>query len=560
MTESDSSNDSLLYLNLRSRRVEKAETDPSRRCTLVAGWPRRSEEKMYDEQDEKSEGEEITHPSAPLYPTDALRQMDEMTDYILREKNEAAQLAERTDEDSARLLAQRQEEIGALQRTLQRMHETYESARPLRTSTPTGSAYWRESAETAQTEECREPAATEAEERVTAPSTATEQTEPQRTRQVKFIQQFSDDEIRATERDRSRPAERNYRRTPTRSRSTSQGSREREECVTIPAALLVRTLAASGTKAISDTAVAPKPFTGRSSQDPEVWLEYFERYCDFRQLADEDRLKLLGILLHEGAADWFSTLPRARKATYNELLAAFKGNYYKSPELKWKEAGALWSQAQAPEERVEDFVTRLRKAAKRLEMPQEVLHYAVINGLRGPLRLHVVQQGVKTMDDTIRAAKIAEAAASTTTDAVTAMMLDAMKANARASEKQAAELKQLTARVATLTAAQTVAAADAGAGDRPANEPRRQLLPTPQNRQRQEYAQRAAARTEPGPRSFEPRRPDARQQQQPQAPGCTRCGLTHRAGACRAEGQECRLCGRIGHFARVCRSARPSRD
>ena len=383
-------------------------------------------------------------------------------------------------------------------------------------------------------------------------------------RQVTFGH-LSDEATEATDtkrKERSRPTYRSPPRVPTRTRSASAGSTDR---ITIPAELLLRTLASSGTKAISDTAVAPKPFTGKSTQDPEVWLEYLERYCDFRQLAEVDRLKLFGILLHEGAADWFSTLPVVHKSTYGALARAFKNNYYKSPELKWKEAGALWNQAQAADERVEDFVTRLRKAARRLELPAEVLHYAVINGLRGPIRLHVVQQGVKTLDDTIRAAKVAEAAASTTPDALTVLMLDAMKANAQASEKQATELKQLATRVAALTGTQAAVEATAGvdAMNRGSgNGPRRALLPTPQNRQRQDYAQRAATRTEPGPRSFERpgQQPRQQPQQQQQMATCTRCGLAHRAGNCRADGQECRHCGRVGHYARVCRSGRATRD
>lgn len=48
--------------------------------------------------------------------------------------------------------------------------------------------------------------------------------------------------------------------------------------VMIPCNLVLQTLASSMTRTISDTAVAPKPFTDKRSQDPEAWLEYFERY------------------------------------------------------------------------------------------------------------------------------------------------------------------------------------------------------------------------------------------------------------------------------------------
>ena len=338
-----------------------------------------------------------------------------------------------------------------------------------------------------------------------------------------------------------------------RTRSLSASRQTPPDTVAVPTDLLLKSLAAANTRMVPDVVVAPKPFTGNASQDPESWLEYFERYCDFRKLSLDGRRELFRILLQEGAADWLTTLPNGTIATYDELVAAFKNNYYRSPELKWKEAGDLWNQVQGPNERVEDFVTRLRKAARRLNFPPEVLHYAVISGLRGPLKLHVVQQGVRNLDDTIRAAKVAEAAATTTPDVLSMLMLDAMKATAQASEKQAAEIKQLTTRVAALattqaatdTSSRTTATATFGASKRP-------LLPTPQNQQRQMYAQRSSIRTDDGPRSF--------RRDEQQAPECGRCGTRHRQGSCRADGQQCRHCGKQGHFARVCRSARPTRD
>jgi hypothetical protein len=184
------------------------------------------------------------------------------------------------------------------------------------------------------------------------------------------------------------PSERETRRTPRRTytptrraRSTSGQRAVCEDRVPVPADWLLRTIAANGTRTVSDAAVSPKPFTGRADQDPEGWFEYFERYSDFQQLDVTSKKKLFGILLQEGAGVWLSTLPIAAQMSYAELTNAFNANYYRSPELKWREAGELWNQAQGPSERVEDFITRLRKAARRLNFPAEVLHYAVINGL-----------------------------------------------------------------------------------------------------------------------------------------------------------------------------------
>jgi hypothetical protein len=40
MTDTENSSvDSTLVINLRSRRVPKAETDPAKRCKVISGWP-----------------------------------------------------------------------------------------------------------------------------------------------------------------------------------------------------------------------------------------------------------------------------------------------------------------------------------------------------------------------------------------------------------------------------------------------------------------------------------------------------------------------------------------
>jgi hypothetical protein len=216
-----------------------------------------------------------------------------------------------------------------------------------------------------------------------------------------------------------------------------------------------------------------------------------------------------------------------------------------------EEAGELWNLAQSPSERVEDFVTCLRKAARRLKLLAEILHYAVNNGLREPIRLHVLQQGVKTLVDTVRAAKVAEAAATAAPDAMSVLVLDAMQVSAKVSERQAAEMKQLVASVATPTAAQ------ASPGERTnATAPIPVQQQTQQRRRRRTSSgrhMRSAQRVEQG-ETLDLFAVTIRHRQ------CGRCGYAHRAGNCRADGQECRRCGNTGHFARVCRSAKPDKD
>jgi hypothetical protein len=180
----------------------------------------------------------------------------------------------------------------------------------------------------------------------------------------------------------------------------------------------------------------------------------------------------------------------------------------------------------------------------------------------------VLQQGVRDFPQTLRAARIAEA--STAADPLTSLLLETIKTTTNMAEKQAADIKELSAKVSALaipnnetTAPVTYAENDnlaANAVGRNNNAPRRTfndnrrrdnfrprvVKQTPQNIQRANYARQTANRESVIQTSF----------RQPQATSydCRNCGLYHQRGECKAFGQRCNHCGKIGHFARVCRS------
>jgi hypothetical protein len=202
---------------------------------------------------------------------------------------------------------------------------------------------------------------------------------------------------------------------------------------------------------ISDTIIGPKPWVGSSSEDPEIWLEYFDNYCKFRDLDKKAQLRLFTILMRDGASVWLQTLPTDTVKSLESLVQAFKDNYCRSPELKFQEASALWSCPQKPTEPFNDYLTRLRRGARRLNVSDELLNFALVNGLRAPIKSHVLSQGVGTLQDTIKSARIAEATVST--DPISALLTESIKATLEASERQAQQIKELTSQVSTLSVA-----------------------------------------------------------------------------------------------------------
>ena len=199
------------------------------------------------------------------------------------------------------------------------------------------------------------------------------------------------------------------------------------------------------------------------------------------------------MLQHENASDFISTLPNASRLSLEGLKQAFKQNYFRSPELKWRDASDLWNKPQQPQELVADYVVRLHKAAKKLHLSEETLNYAFLNGLRPGLRTAVVQHGVKSMQESIQLAKIAEAAIEPVSDQVPVLLMKALESQNNAVARQSEEIKQLTARVAALssetppaTSTGEIFSAEHKSGDTQQQQRRqwtRNFKPTPQNKQ-----------------------------------------------------------------------------
>lgn len=80
-------------------------------------------------------------------------------------------------------------------------------------------------------------------------------------------------------------------------------------------------------------------------------------------------------MLQGAAADWMTGLlaETARSPSNHGLKAAFEDNYFKAKELWWKDASALWQETQGATERVEDYVTRMRKLSRNLDFSPDIL-------------------------------------------------------------------------------------------------------------------------------------------------------------------------------------------
>jgi len=137
---------------------------------------------------------------------------------------------------------------------------------------------------------------------------------------------------------------------------------------------------------------------------------------------------------------------------WRELHEAFRNAYVRLGELRWKEKGDLWGKPQTAGESVEDYMVRVRRCAKRLDMKPEAVCEAVRSGLRPSLRLAILVLKLNGLYELVKAARVAEAVTPTTDNALSATVMEVMKASTKAQERQAAEMSALGNRIAKIAA------------------------------------------------------------------------------------------------------------
>jgi hypothetical protein len=356
--------------------------------------------------------------------------------------------------------------------------------------------------------------------------------------------------------------------------------------------------------AINDSQLTPKPFNGER-MDPSTmqkWINYFEDYAKFRQLDDTTKLDLFKLLMKEQAAEWLESLQPTIRDDYTSLLVEFKRRFALTALQRERRLASMWQRKQRPDESVDAFVTAIKNIAKQVDIDDEkLIRIAITTGLKPAIRMHVNQSGAISLNDVIKAARVAEDAQD---DAgvdslarMVAVLVDQQQnhqpiqqdANMQATFKNM--LNELSREVdrkidnkfksADYSPSERRATSSSPSRDRyrprddngqrnqdhrsPSRD-RRQHLSDQQPHHRQQQHQRSPTpyrrdksygcqqeNRSSGPHQQRTDRDQSREHQQTTA--CGNCGTTkHQKGQCIAYNATCYNCNKRGHFARVCRS------
>jgi hypothetical protein len=344
---------------------------------------------------------------------------------------------------------------------------------------------------------------------------------------------------------------------------------------------------------VSDYLIAPTTFTGNTKeQTAEQFAAYFGRYVAFKQLNDRQKAELFSLLMRQNAQDWLSSLDDETVTDYRALLEAFKRQYFKSPNLMWKQAADVWQEMQKPSESVSDFITRVRRNTAQLNLSEQLVQYAIINGLIPRCKSFVLSHNPTSLEHTIELARLAETC--TVADPVSNLVLDSVNAQSRLSQENAEAIRQLNEKLDQMSASwtaqlpQTASSSVASVDQSESFRPMRQRYRSPSYDDRSRYRSPSSDRERkyrsdsydrrehrPPPRQTPQRRQkelyvrqqndrqshkDERRNPTPprkQERTCNRCGYNAHSDSskCPALNQNCNNCGKRNHFSRVCQSA-----
>jgi len=205
----------------------------------------------------------------------------------------------------------------------------------------------------------------------------------------------------------------------------------------------------------ADNVFAPGGFKGSDDEDAETWLNRFNKYAVYWVLDDDERLRMMGVLLRDIASDWLDGLPLASKANWASFEQAFKSRFADSEFLRWRCTTELYNRTQLPSENVHTYIAAVRKLAKALGIDQSQEKIAIERGLRSTILQHVVLQQPRAIDELIQAARIAEVAQMVSSpptelaDVKLEKVVNERAASRIASEKNSDELRKLTTQLTT---------------------------------------------------------------------------------------------------------------
>ena len=176
----------------------------------------------------------------------------------------------------------------------------------------------------------------------------------------------------------------------------------------------------------------------KSTEDAFEFVNYVEKFADYKDMSEGEKLKLVSVLLRDEAADFFDSLTHTSTGdnddedtpTWDQFHDAFLQRFGRLQATEWRDVQQLFANPQRIDETASDFISRLTRIARRIEnVDNQLLQHVILAGLKPELRTHMIQSQSTDLDDLIQNALIADAAVTSTTNPALSQVLAELKTN-----------------------------------------------------------------------------------------------------------------------------------
>lgn len=134
----------------------------------------------------------------------------------------------------------------------------------------------------------------------------------------------------------------------------------------------------------------PKLYYGRDHENAQVFMRYYDRWSEFKNIDNNTKLALLPLLFRENAEIWYTLLQPNEKDTLDNLQTAFATQYNNNDCTQYLQSAKLWSKQQQANQPTAAFIAEIQRAADKIGFPTQQLHQIVLNGLRPEIRKHII--------------------------------------------------------------------------------------------------------------------------------------------------------------------------
>ena len=135
---------------------------------------------------------------------------------------------------------------------------------------------------------------------------------------------------------------------------------------------------------------SPQKFRSLMTENAKDWIRQFQNYCTYKEYSNPKKMALFKVFLVDSAAVWYDSLLDASRNTWVNLKAAFKTCYNPPEFTKYQHANDLFNTKQGKTS-VDDFCAKMQRSAKEVGADDNMLRFAVINGLKPEIRNHVTR-------------------------------------------------------------------------------------------------------------------------------------------------------------------------